>query len=45
MKRGKTVVHTSVLNHVLARTLTTLPTGLVNRGLVRFMSLGRADLR
>ncbi|EHB45311.1 short-chain dehydrogenase/reductase SDR [Mycolicibacterium rhodesiae JS60] len=44
VRQGKTVVHTSLLNRVLAATLTVLPSPLVNRALVRFMSLGRDDL-
>lgn len=44
VKEGRTVAHTSRINHTLATLLTVLPTGLVNRGLVKFMSLGRDDL-
>ena len=45
VKKRKTIVHTSLLNHSLATLLTVLPAPLVNRGLVAYMSLGRDDLR
>ena len=44
VKRGRTVQHTSLLNHTLATLLTVLPASLVQRGLVKYMSLGKPDL-
>ncbi|TAM70245.1 SDR family NAD(P)-dependent oxidoreductase [Mycobacterium sp.] len=44
VRQGKTLVHTSILNRVLAGVLTVLPVPIVNRGLVKYMSLGRDDL-
>jgi uncharacterized protein len=44
VRHGKTIVHTSALNRVLAFLLTAMPGSLVNRALVKFMSLGRDDL-
>ncbi|HEY1967040.1 MAG TPA: SDR family NAD(P)-dependent oxidoreductase [Pseudonocardia sp.] len=45
VKQGKTVAHTSILNHTLATLLTVLPANLVNQALVKYMALGRDDLR
>ena len=45
IKHGKTIAHTSLLNHALATLLTVLPVRLVSRALVAYMSLGRDDLR
>jgi short-subunit dehydrogenase len=45
IEHGKTIAHTSLLNHALATLLTVLPVRLVNRALVAYMSLGRDDLR
>lgn len=45
VKQGKTVAHTSVLNHALATLLTVLPAKLVSRALIKYMSLGRDDLK
>lgn len=45
VRRGKTVAHTSLLNHAMAVLLTVAPTRLVIRGLIAYMAMGRDDLK